>query len=101
MFERQVKPCLKGRALLIRYADDFAIGFAYEEDARRVLEVLPKRFGTYGSRCIQTRPSWYGLRDLLQNNREATPRSAAGQGASTCSGRAIAPTTWPSSVLNR
>ena len=47
-FERQVKPCLKGRAFLIRYADDFVMGFACEEDARRVLEVLPKRFGKYG-----------------------------------------------------
>jgi RNA-directed DNA polymerase len=47
-FEQQVKPCLKGRAFLIRYADDFVMGFACEEDARRVLEVLPKRFGKYG-----------------------------------------------------
>src|SRR5580765_8502486 len=38
----------KGRAFLIRYADDFVIGFAREEDARRVLDVLPKRFGKYG-----------------------------------------------------
>jgi RNA-directed DNA polymerase len=47
-FERQVKPRLKGRAFLVRYADDFVMGFACEEDARRVLEVLPKRFGKYG-----------------------------------------------------
>lgn len=47
-FEQEVKPCLRGRAFLIRYADDFVIGFACEEDARRVLEVLPKRFGKYG-----------------------------------------------------
>jgi RNA-directed DNA polymerase len=47
-FEREVKPRLKGRAFLIRYADDFVIGFACEEDARRVLDVLPKRFGKYG-----------------------------------------------------
>ena len=47
-FEREVKPCLKGRAFLIRYADDFVMGFACETDARRVLEVLPKRFGKYG-----------------------------------------------------
>jgi RNA-directed DNA polymerase len=46
--EREVKPRLKGRAFLVRYADDFVMGFAYEEDARRVLEVLPKRFGKYG-----------------------------------------------------
>ena len=47
-FEREVKPRLKGRAHLIRYADDFVIGFAEEEDARRVMEVLPRRFGRYG-----------------------------------------------------
>jgi RNA-directed DNA polymerase len=47
-FEQEVKPRLKGRAFLIRYADDFVMGFACESDARRVLEVLPKRFGKYG-----------------------------------------------------
>jgi len=47
-FEREVKPRLHGRAFLIRYADDFVMGFACEEDARRVLDVLPKRFGKYG-----------------------------------------------------
>src|SRR5947209_4491374 len=47
-FENDVKPCLKGRAFLVRYADDFVMGFACERDARRVLDVLPKRFGKYG-----------------------------------------------------
>jgi RNA-directed DNA polymerase len=47
-FEQVVKPCLRGRAFLVRYADDFVMGFASEEDARRVLDVLPKRFGKYG-----------------------------------------------------
>lgn len=47
-FEDEVVPCLKGRAFLIRYADDFVIGLAREDDARRVMEVLPKRFGKYG-----------------------------------------------------
>ncbi len=47
-FERVVQPRLKDRAFLIRYADDFVMGFSYEEDARRVLDVLPKRFGKYG-----------------------------------------------------
>jgi RNA-directed DNA polymerase len=47
-FEREVKPCLTGQAFLIRYADDFVMGFACAEDARRVLEVLPQRFGKYG-----------------------------------------------------
>jgi RNA-directed DNA polymerase len=47
-FEREVKPRLRGRAFLIRYADDFVIGFTDATDARRVAEVLPKRFGKYG-----------------------------------------------------
>jgi group II intron reverse transcriptase/maturase len=46
--EREVKPRLKGRAHLIRYADDFVIGLTDEEDAQRVMQVLPKRFGRYG-----------------------------------------------------
>jgi RNA-directed DNA polymerase len=47
-FEQDVKPRLKGRAFLVRYADDFVMGFACEADARRVLDVLPQRFGKYG-----------------------------------------------------
>jgi len=47
-WRQEVKPRLKGRAFLIRYADDFVIGFEHEEDAERVREVLPKRFGKYG-----------------------------------------------------
>ena len=47
-FARDVKPRLQGRAFLVRYADDFVMGFACAEDARRVLAVRPKRFGRYG-----------------------------------------------------
>ena len=47
-FDRDVQPRLRGRAFLIRYADDFAIGLTREDDARRVMEVLPKRFEKYG-----------------------------------------------------
>jgi RNA-directed DNA polymerase len=47
-FEQEVQPRLKGRAFLIRYADDFVMGFTDEDDARRVQDVLPKRFGKYG-----------------------------------------------------
>ena len=40
-FEGVVKPRLKGRAFLVRYADDLVLGFACEEDARRVLVPRP------------------------------------------------------------
>ncbi len=47
-FEHEVKPRMKGQAMLIRYADDAVMVFSLEQDARRVMEVLPKRFGKYG-----------------------------------------------------
>jgi RNA-directed DNA polymerase len=47
-FAQDVQPCLAGQAFLIRYADDFVIVFENESDARRVMEVLPKRFGKFG-----------------------------------------------------
>ena len=49
-FEHQVRPRLLGRTCLVRYADDFVILFEREDDARRVMDVLPKRFGKYGLR---------------------------------------------------
>ena len=47
-FECEVRPRLRGRAALLRYADDFVVVFSCEDDARRVMGVLPKRFGKYG-----------------------------------------------------
>jgi RNA-directed DNA polymerase len=47
-FEQEVKPRLKSRAYVVRYADDFVAVFEREDDAQRVLAVLPKRFGRYG-----------------------------------------------------
>lgn len=47
-FEQEVKPRMRRRAFLIRYADDFVIGFRDQRDAHRVMEVMPKRFGKHG-----------------------------------------------------
>jgi RNA-directed DNA polymerase len=47
-FATEVKPRLRGKATLIRYCDDFIIGFEREDDARRVLAVLEKRLGRFG-----------------------------------------------------
>lgn len=73
-FEAEVRPRLWQRTRLIRYADDFVIVCELEADARRVMDVLPKRFGAYGltlhpdkTRLVpfhQPRPSsWRGRRD--------------------------------------
>lgn len=45
---RDVAPVLHGKAVPVRYADDIAVLFENERDARRFLAVLPKRFGKYG-----------------------------------------------------
>ncbi len=47
-FTKEVRPRLRGDAFLIRYADDFVIGAAREDDAKRIMEVLPKRMSKYG-----------------------------------------------------
>ena len=47
-FVKEVKPRMKGRCFIIRYADDFILGFELESDVQRVMEVLPKRFNRYG-----------------------------------------------------
>ena len=49
-FEDEIKPRLRGKAVVIRYADDFVIGFERQDDAQRVQEVLTKRLGKYGLR---------------------------------------------------
>ncbi len=49
-FEGEVKHRLPGRSFLIRYADDMVLVFEQERDARRVMAVLPKRFGKFGLR---------------------------------------------------
>ena len=47
-FVQEVKPRMRGHCFMVRFADDFVIGFQHEDDARRVVEVLPKRFEKYG-----------------------------------------------------
>src|SRR5262249_54209923 len=46
--ERDVKPRLRGKVFVGRYADDAVLCFQYREDAEKVLQVLPKRFARYG-----------------------------------------------------
>lgn len=46
--EKQVKTKLKGKIFIVRFADDFIAGCQYEEDAQRLMRVLPKRFAKFG-----------------------------------------------------
>lgn len=49
-FEDEVRPRLRGSAHVVRYADDIMIAFRSEDDARKVMGVLAKRFGRFGLR---------------------------------------------------
>lgn len=46
-WEQVVRPRLRGRGFLFRFADDFVMVFEYEGDARRVMQVLAKRFAKF------------------------------------------------------
>ncbi len=45
---KEVNPRMEGNCFIIRWADDFIIGFQQETDANRIKEVLPKRFNRFG-----------------------------------------------------
>jgi hypothetical protein len=47
-FAEEVRPRLKGKAVLVRYCDDFVIGFQYSDDAHRVAAVMAKRMEKFG-----------------------------------------------------
>ena len=47
-FEKKVKPIMKGRTMLIRYADDFVVAFQYKHEAEAFYRVLPKRLHKFG-----------------------------------------------------
>jgi len=48
--EREVRPRLRGKACLVRYADDLVIGFERGDDAEMVMAMLQQRMAEYGLR---------------------------------------------------
>jgi group II intron reverse transcriptase/maturase len=47
-FEKTVRPRMGGNCFLVRFADDFVMGYAIKSDAEKVFRVLPKRFERSG-----------------------------------------------------
>lgn len=76
-FEQEVKSRLQGRAHLVRYADDAVLVFETERDARRVLEVLPKRFAKYG---LRLHPEKTRLVEFVSPERRTDPPDGPKQG---------------------
>jgi group II intron reverse transcriptase/maturase len=66
-FEGEVQPRLKGKATLVRFADDFVMTFETYQDAKRVMDVVGKRLARFGlklhpdkTRFIDFRPQRHG-----------------------------------------
>ena len=66
-YVKMIRPRLKGRSFLIRFADDFIIGCELEEDAQRIIAVLPKRFNRFNQ--IAVHPKKTKLVDFRPPNR--------------------------------
>ena len=49
-FHNDVRTRMNGSCFLVRFADDFVMGFSLKSDAERVYKVLPKRFERFGLR---------------------------------------------------
>lgn len=81
-FEREVRPRLRGCATLVRYADDFVLLFEREDDARKVMDVLPRRFARYGldlhpekTRLLDFRHPWRRPTDPDPSHGPGHPRA--------------------------
>jgi hypothetical protein len=70
-FKEQIQPRLKGESFIIRFADDYLLGFTNREDAMRVMEVLPKRLGKFG---LTLHPEKTRLIDLGEEGQKGEPK---------------------------
>ncbi|MFH0900850.1 MAG: reverse transcriptase domain-containing protein, partial [Pseudomonadota bacterium] len=75
-FEREVKPRMRGKCFMVRFADDAVLVFKHEDDARRVLDVLPKRFARFG---LQLHPEKTRLVPFCSPCRPFSGRGAAAE----------------------
>lgn len=71
-FEVEVKPRLESKAFMVRYCDDFVMGFKSKRDAERVLAVLGKRLAKYGLELHEGKTRQVDFR----------PRERGGEGSS-------------------
>ena len=79
-FTTEVQPRLRGRSVLVRYADDVVIVLEQESDAHRVWAVLPKRLARFGltmhpakSRLVPFRRPRFGWRPGQDGDRFPPP----------------------------
>ena len=61
---------VEGDAIIVRYADDFVVGFQHKQDAERFLSAVKERFESFGLRYTPTRPG--------SSSSDGTRKSVAG-----------------------
>ena len=76
-FARQWRPSkARGEAYIVRYADDFVLGFQYRDDAERFLKDVTDRFTEFGLELNQqkTRLSEFGRKAAANRRRRSEGR---------------------------
>jgi len=75
-FEKRYARTCKGRADLIRYADDFVACFTHEDEARRFMDELKQRLAEFGLEVepSKTRLIRFGRRAALECKKEGIKR---------------------------
>ena len=76
-FEGVARPRLKGRCLLVRYADDAVMAFEDHRSGKRVLDVLGKRLGRYGLQPHPTKTRFVDFRFKRPNGRHPATAGTA------------------------
>ena len=66
-FEFEVRPRLKGRCTLVRFADDAVMAFEDVLDAKRVLGVLDRRLARYGLMLHPDKTRFVDFRNTVSN----------------------------------
>ncbi|MEI6756049.1 MAG: group II intron reverse transcriptase/maturase [bacterium] len=74
-FDKEVRPRMRGRTQMVRYADDAVFTFSDETDAYRVLRTLPKRFAKFG---LRLHPEKTKLVDFRRPRDENKPKGGSG-----------------------
>ena len=79
-FVKDVKPRMRGKCHLIRYADDFVIVFQLKYDADRVMNVISKRFEKYGLTLHPDKTKLLDFRSPNHYERRREEQSTGGKG---------------------
>jgi len=79
-FEKQYKAKCLGRSFMVRYADDFVVGFEREEEAKQFLDDLKKRFEEFGLEIAEekTQIVRFGRNSMTDDGSTGGPRASTG-----------------------